>query len=277
MTFSCSVSQQILTCLLFVCLAVTMATTAVAQFPTRNTSQPTLSGHWRVTNLDGAQIELQFGSNSRFQMAVSGTVTQGNWTCEGDSVTLDFNDGTQQQFEMLQRSNASLVFATTDGSQRFEMEPVRGPALIVTARKPAPRQPVGQDIGGVWFAKIVAGDLTTKIKMDFKSDGTYQNAMLTSFMGQQDKQSDGGRWSVQGTSLLTQSSGDPEPEAVPFRFEGENLILDLTSEMGVELVLSRNTNNVKPTRADLQTLIDLAQKQEEMQESFSGSDNRFDQ
>lgn len=257
--------------ILFVALSTS---TLKAQFPVQEENN--LVGSWTVTNVEGYSIQIQINGQNQFRMLVNGKGSEGRVETANDVVTLNFSDGTQQQFNSSFK-NGQLIFEATKGNQRFVMDRAE-------AERAAPRRNTGfperssemdaddeveeivdenpnQRIHGKWYAKMEDQQIEVFIKSDFRQDGTYSTSLLMVAGSEKETQKDTGRWSIEDGKLITVSDGETQREIAPIEFSNDNLVVDMTAEFGAKMVMSRSPEQVKPTQFDIHKLIEYAQGQ----------------
>lgn len=266
-------AQRTILSLLFVAMSTS---TLSAQFPVQETNQ--MVGSWKVTNVDDFSIQLQINRQNQFRMMVNGQTSQGQLEASGNVVTLNFTDGTKQKFNK-SFENGNMIFAATDGSQSFvmgrvEAENTRPAQVTGFPNRPSTDEIMEQDVEedvsaatpdqkiiGKWYAKLEDDQVDVFVKSEFKADGTYTTSLLLVAGSEKETQKDQGRWSVKNGKLISVSEGETDQEIVPIEFSNENLIVDMTAEFGTRMVMSRSPEQVKPSKFDIQKLIEYAQQQ----------------
>lgn len=270
--------------------AVLLSNTSWAQFPTSQTSSK-LAGHWKVTNMPNTSIQIQISASNEFRMLVDGKSSQGKLTSENNSVTLNFDNGVQQQFSV-EREGNRMLFASSDGQQKFVMAnvnamgnspevestgfPVSGTtetsgdtdSQVGNSRLDSnPPTSVRERVQGTWYAKLEDAQVEIYIKSEFRPDGTFRTSLIMVSGTNKETHKDEGRWSVRGNKLVSISEGDLEEEIVPIQFVGSDMVVDMTREFGTKMRMSRESSQVKPSALDLQRLIRYAQSQEDSVEA----------
>lgn len=257
--------------ILTILLVSLSASTLPAQFPVEEANK--MVGSWNVTNNEDYSIQLQINGQNQFRMLVNGQESNGEIKSSGNVVTLNFSNGTKQEFNK-SFDNGQMIFAATKGTQRFVMDRVdvdaQEPATVMGLPGVPPSDDVEEDVPaaspserilGKWYAKLESDQIEVFIKSEFREDGTYSTSTSMVAGSEKETQNDKGRWAIEDGNLVSVSDGETDPEIAPLQFVDENLELDMTAMFGTRLVMSRSLEQVKPSKFDLRKLIEYAESQ----------------
>ena len=260
-------------------IATLISGSVFAQFPETVARNDALVGTWKVTNINNPAIEFQIHSAEKFSLQVDNKESKGSYKVESNVISLDFDNGTRQQFSVKQ-SNGSLEFKSSDGTQHFVMTRTNSesggfPVIqsrvadtdtdteesIDTAEETLDHETEAlpeNNIAGTWYGQISAGELMILVKMDFRNDGTYQAGLISTFQGNKMTSTDKGEWSITNNKLVTTSETTGDTEVAKYNLDHGVFSIDTSKELGVELHMYSEPSKVKPVQSDLETVLNAA-------------------